>query len=797
MDGEEAQGNKALLDEHRRRLQALQIQKARKGISTPPEILNEIEDIQAEIARLRSEASAASLNTASPRYKPSNLSVKRTPLIGREQEVATVQKWLAETQIITLTGPGGVGKTRLAIEVATVLRAAFDDAVYFVDLASTASPSQVVGEIARAIGAAQPQKEPDLETVKSYLHDRPTLLVLDNFEHVIAAASQITTLLDAAPDLKILVTSRVALDSDGRRFPVEPLAPPDLPDLPPQEIVRVIEANPAVELFIQFARTNISDFNLTSANRVDVYEICRRLEGLPLAIRLAASSVSTFTPKELLSQLERSFDLLDQDVVALPMHQRTMRATLRWSYDLLNPKAQDLFTQLAVFDGGWTLEALEAICFGVSNTDGSSSADAVQSARLQDLQALVDASLLRRTTVGEKSRYSMLELIREYARELLLARSALDQIERRHADYYLALAQKAESGLSTELLEELEREHSNLRRALKWAQDHNEVEIFLRLSSALWRFWYTHGHLKEGAGWLKAALESSDCEWNPVDLPEDQQPLRKLELWAKALNGAGGIAWAQGEYEPAERFYQESLSLYREIAVYDEIGSRRGIATAHNNLGLVAQHRKEVETAKEYYEESLEIFRMLKDRLNTARLLNNLGVLAHDQGDEIEARRRHEESLALCHELNDPWEIAGACLNLGVVLRALNELSEAADRLLEGLEKYAEDGDKEGVAHCLRELAGVAAARGEFIKAAQLWGADAALREALSIDLPPLDIPGYERDVADARAQIDAATWEEAQAKGKKLPLAKVIDIAKSLRSSEEGGSLNEDAVNP
>jgi predicted ATPase/class 3 adenylate cyclase len=586
------------------------------------------------------------LRTLDSRFN--NLPAQPTPLIGREQVGAAACGRLRREAVclLTLTGPGGTGKTRLGLQVAADLIEDFESGVSFVCFATISDPALVVSTIAQTLGVREKAGELLLESLKNHLQDRQMLLVLDNFEHVVTAASVVTQLLVACPRLKCLVTSRVVLHLRGEHeFPVPPLALPDPKHLP---AVAALSQYAAVELFIQRALAVNPDFRVNNENAPAVAKICVRLDGLPLAIELAVARIKLLPPRAMLARLGHRLELLRGGARDLPDRHQTLRQAIAWSYNLLEASEQALFRRLGVFVEGCTLEAAGAVHHAVNGPVGGSeqSLDV-----LEGMASLVDKSLLQQEEQGNgEPQFRMLETIREYGMECLTTSGETQAIQRAHADYYLALVEVTEPELTgpeqTVWLDRLETEHDNLRAALRWAEESGETEIGLRLAGALCQFWLVRGHLSEGQEQLARLLTLVGTSI-------------RTAAQAKALTGAGNLAHNLGDYAAARAFSEESLAIWREI------GDKGGIAASLNHLGWAAWRQGDYAAARSLSEEGLAIWREIKDKQGIATSLNNLGWVAHHQGDYAVARTLHQESLALRRDLGDKWGIAFALTNLG------------------------------------------------------------------------------------------------------------------------------------
>ncbi len=762
-----------------------------------------------------------------------NLPAQVTSFVGRERQVAEARQMIETRRLVTLTGVGGAGKTRLALRVASDVLEEFPDGVWFVELAPLADPALVPQALASTLGLGEHPGRSLEATLAEYLRSRQVLVVLDNCEHVIAAsAALVEPLLTGSPKLRVLATSREALGVSGEVIlPVPSLSVPADHRLPPVEALATFEA---VRLFVHRASAAAPEFRLTEANAPAVVQVCRRLDGLPLAIELAAARVKVLSVEQIAARLDDRFRLLTGGSrTALPRHQ-TLQAAMDWSYDLLSEEERVLLRRLSVCSGGFTLEAAEMI-----SSDGALGAPEV----LDVLTHLVDKSLVLVDEDEGQKRYRMLETVRQYGRDKLWQSGESERLRTRHREWFLALAEQAEPELrgpdQAAWLTRLDVEHKNLRAALEWSkQEPGSGEACLRLTGALWWFWNIRSHWSEARSWLEGALAHAGSTPGParikvmqaagflaygqddyaraVALGEESLArcrasgdvhgvavsfnLLGLVAWgqgdtgyaatlftqslalfketrdpggiARSLYDLGNVAGAQGDYARAEAMYTESLSLARNL------GDARIIADSLNNLGHVVHQQGDAERAARLLQESLSLARMLGYRQGIARGLFRLGLVERRRGQLDRAVELLEESLGLFRDSGDRGSAAFTLATLGTLAQARGEYDLAAARLKESLHQLKELGQRGSIAKALEGLAALHMARGAAERCARLLGAAEALRESIRTSVPAAERDDYERSLADARTALGDEAFAAARAAGRTLTTEQAIDFA-------------------
>ena len=767
-------------------------------------------------------------------------------LVGRDQEVAAAEALLRrpEVRLLSLVGTAGVGKTRLALQVATDLLDDFPEGVFFVALAPVREPDRLLSTVIQTLGLRVTGDQPFFSVLSTFLCEKRCLLVLDNFEQIINAAPQLSNLLEACQQVKLLVTSREVLHLRAEhQFSVPPLALPDPKQLPDEQTLARVAA---VELFLQRAQAIRSDFHMTPSNAAAIAEVCLRLDGLPLALELAAARVKVFTPQVLLARLDRRLQILTEGALDLPLRQRTLRNTIEWSYELLSMEEQRLFRCLAVFAGGATLDAIEAVTAALGN-------DPEQI--LDGITSLIDKSLLPPVR-QEESRFVMLETIREYGLEVLEALGEMEAVQRIYAEYFVHFAveaaQEVDGPQQAQWFDHLEQEHENMREVLRWSLEPEAAEetehclnIALRLAGALRKFWVVRGHIAEGLSFLERVLVRGEG-------------IISMSQRARALDQAGGLARFLGDLDRAEELLQESLRLRRALA------DTRGIAGALHRLGQVEIARYDFQAARSLTEEALALFREQGAQIQITWALSQLAGIACEQGDYDRAYALFEECLARYKTQGNTIEVGNSLCQLGgVLLLSGGDLEKANAFFNEGLALLRKVGDD--ASYALASAGHVALLRGDlltaqlqaeesitkaretsapdnlavalallgrvktkqgdlaaalvfyqesltiasqrrlkgeltvgieglaqvfviqraFIWAARLWGAAEALREAAGTPLPPVYQREYEQAITVAHTQLGKQLFIAAWAEGRSMIPEHILLSMESMPASQ------------
>ena len=770
-----------------------------------------------------------------------HLPLQSTSLIGREPEVAEISVLLTqpEMRLVTLLGPGGIGKTRLAIAVATHLRSFFAGGTCFVGLAAVNDPQQVIPTIARELEIRESGNLPPVAQVQTFIGEQQFLLVLDNFEQIVAAAPELEELLAACPRLSILVTSRAVLHLSTEQ--VVPVTPLSLPSLSTSDNEAIAESA-AVTLFVQRARSVLPGFQITPTNTRAIAEVCVRLDGLPLAIELAAARVRVLPPQALLARLSQRLHLLTGGPRSLPVRQQTLRSTIQWSYDLLGPQEQALFYLLSVFVDGWTLAAAEALCQEISHADLDV---------LNSLSALLDNSLIQSSEEdAEEPRFLMLQTVREFGLERLMASGELERTRAAHAHYFLAQAEQAEPELhgpnQAMWVARLEHEQDNLREALEWAleqvrdeQAAERRETGMSLSAALKDFWLIRGRYGEARTFLERALAMSeetssalrarvlraiaavaDCQGD-IDRIEvvARQSLalsRDLEDTcgvAESLGSLANAAWLRGKIVEAISLHEEQVRLLRQVGEPGEVADAlfylaehvsthgeyiRGQILFEEALALFRQAGNDLwvggtlvhsaawlwfmlgdlATMRQRFQEGQALITRVGDRAWGTECLWVAALLALSEGEPERAAGLAKESLRLYREMGDPWYSAWVLYLSGKIELERGELPAARTLYQQSLALNRQMGEKWMTPFNLEGLASVDAAQGALQRAAQLWGAAEALRQAIDVPRLPVDHADYEQAVAAARAQFGEEAFAAAWQEGWIMKLEQVIDEA-------------------
>lgn len=751
-------------------------------------------DLARDLVTMRDRFSE--LPVGSLESRPSNLPRQPTAFVGRDAEVAAVKELLLrpDVHLVTLTGPGGIGKTRLGLRVAEGLGDDFPGGVYYVPLAPVTDPQLIAPAIAQTLGLRATMRQSPLESLKAHLQHplrMPILLLLDNFEHLVSEAPLVSELLNSCAKLTLLVTSRSPMHVYGEHeYPVPSLALPD-----PKSVsgIEGLTQYPAVALFVQRARAVKPDFQINQDNAAAIATICARLDGLPLAIELAAARIKVLSVSAMQTRLESRLQLLTGGARDLPVRQQTLRGAIDWSYGFLSPAEQTLFRRLSVFVSGCTLEAVEAVC----NAKQDLELDV-----LDGMGSLVDKSLLRRVERGEgEPRFVMLDTIREYGLEHLAASGEEAATRRAHAAYCLVLAEEgaATDAVRTELFDLFDVEHDNLRAALDWLTETGNAEWGLRLGGALFRFWESREYLAEGRDRLAKLLKLEGAA-------------ARTNARARLLFAAGVLAGEQGDYTSACALVGENLGIARELqdrwgmaislnalavlsrdrgnvvesrslfeeslAVWRELGDRTAIARALSNLASVVRVQGDYSLARSLYQECHSTFNELGDRAGMAWSLNHQGDVARGQGDPAGARALYEQSLAIFRELGDRWGTAGSLADLGNLSREQKDYAAAHLLYRESIQTFQELGHRRGIARLLECLACSASAQSKPERSLRLAGAAAALRQVLGAPLPLAEQAQLEGSLGTARQALSNTAASAAWLEGWGMPLEKAVQDA-------------------
>ena len=770
--------------------------------------------------------------------RPNNLPVQLTSFIGREREIAEVKGLLSTTRLLTLTGAGGAGKTRLGLRVAAEVLEEFPSGVWLVELAALSDPTLVPLTVASALTVREQPGRPLVATLTDYLQPKQLLLLLDNCEHLLSACAHLAdALLRACPHLRILATSREGLGIGGElTYRVPSLSVPDVRRLPPLDNLVQHEA---VRLFIERATFALPTFRVTGQNALAVAQVCDRLDGIPLAIELATAQVKALSVEQIAARLDDRFRLLmGGSRTALPRHQ-TLQGTMDWSYELASEKERALLRRLSVFAGGFTLEAAEVVGSG----DGL---DEVEVLTL--LTHLVDKSLVVREEQDREDRYRLLETVRQYAQNKLLESGEVAGMRRRHMSFFLALAEEGEPHLTAgdqeTWVNHLETEHDNLRAALEWSKtDDGGKETGLRLAGALWRFWNVRGYWSEGLRWLEGAVgassgispstlakalfgagvlawQLSDNDRAAVLLDESLVLNRQLadkKGIADSLRILGQVAWNREDYDRARALGEESLALFQELgnkwgiaaafrflgflawsrhdlergrpsleqslALARELEDSRGIVQSLYGLGRIAQENGDHDRATTLYEESLALSREIGDKLVIANSLHTLGILAKYRSDFVRARAFHEESLAIRKEMGDKGSIAQSLRSVASLALAQKEYGRARMLYQESLSLRKELPHKSSLAECFEGLGQVAEAQNESERAARLLGAAEGLREGLPSSAP-MERREIEQSVARVRTALGEEVFQMKWGEGRAMTLEQAVEYALAVEAT-------------
>jgi len=699
-------------------------------------------DLDIAEASRRLETSAAT--------RTHNLPAQTTSFVGREAEIARVRELLAVSRLLTLTGPGGSGKTRLALQIAEQVKAEYADGVWFVQLASVHDPMMIAGVIAGVLNVAETPAETLDTSLVNFLSDKHMLLVIDNFEHMMKAAPLLSMLLAGGARIKLMVTTREVLRLYGEQeYPVLPLT---IPDSYIRYTAQDLTSFEAVRLFVERAQVTQPSFELTTINAEAVAGICQRVDGLPLAVEMAAARIKLLSPHQLLTRLEHGFDSLGHKLRDAPARQQTLYATIDWSYNLLNADEKTLVDRLSIFRGGWTLEAMEAVCGGDLQIDC-----------LDGLGSLIDKSLVQPTgDTNDQPRFKMLETVREYALGHL-KQSGSTLIQSRHRDWFSHFAEQGDQEMQSPAshigFERLRPDEDNLYAALDWCQEQpEEVEAGLRLAGALARYWHMRGTFREGSARITWFLEHAEADrtWERV----------------RALNGAGRLAYLQGDYRAVVRLCSEALD------ISEALGDRKAAAFALRFLAHSWQEQGSYAEAEAMLRRSMALYQQDNDIMGISVALNSLGDLYRQYERYAEAEAMFDQALALKRDLKNIDGIATGLLNLGYVLCRRAETVRAQACFREGLEIAQEMNNQQLIVMCLTGFAWVSALKGELERLALLLGSVDHLLSVIGYTLEPPDHADFQWLLAQAREQLSEDVFQAAWDKGHHLTLEAAVAYA-------------------
>ena len=742
-------------------------------------------------------------------HPPHNLPAPPNSFVGRGRELATGVKLLRRpaVRLLTLVGTAGIGKTRTALHLAAALLDDFRNGIFLVELAALRDPGLVPRAIAQVLDVREAPGQSVLSMLKQYLEDKEMLLVLDNFEHLLPAGMMVAELLQAGPALKVLVTSRAPLRLYGEHeMSIPPMATPEMPDGQTLTLrAGEVSEYEAVQLFVDRAIAARADFELNEENAATVAAICKRLDGLPLAVELAAAHIREMPPETILARLQNVPDLgegplglLSEGAIDLPARHHTLRAAIGWSYDLLEEKEQALFRRMSVFVGGGIREAVASVCSGEEEEEEEEE-DTLDAG----LASLGEKGLLLKLQAGGEVRYSMLEMIKEYALERLVESGEADATRSKHAAYYMSLAERAEPELrgadQAVWLARLEIEHNNLRAAMEWCLGAGDIASQLRIAGALPRFWM-RGYQREGREWLERGLARAEVSSSAVP----------TALRAKALRGLANAAFVQADFIAARTFSEEALPLFRltgdkqgifsvlnflgiiaaeqgefasartlleeALSVQQELGDKSAIGAVLSNLSSVVIRQGDYPAASTFLKEALAYSEQVGDKMGIAFVLENLGDVAVQEGDYGLGRSYFEQSLTIRRELGDKWGIASSLLNLGALALRQDDYLQARELLIHSLTLFEAQGEMKHILSCVVGIALVLRKRGEPGRAAQLLAG--VLGTAADAGVAPELMRLYERSLDDVRAQLDAPSWQQAWDEGRSISLQRAVTLA-------------------